>query len=895
MAHFYFQARQNNTRIKLVKVGSPTISPSLECSTDDTNWRIWYNDSTLPSGQTLYLRGDNPDGYSETSLDYWKFQITSGSANIGGDIRSLVDVTMGSSIVPVSLCFNHLFSNCTGLVECEESLLSGFTTLTDYCYHYMFQGCTSLTTAPALPATTLEPYCYAIMFSGCTNLTIPPSVLPASLVPNYAYYGMFRNCTSLITAPQINATTLGDYSCGGMFDNCSGLTYIKCLATTLNYTSTSNWVENVSPTGTFVKNPAMTGWTRGNDGIPINWTVEGGLEMNIEYRLTSADNWAQTLDIPKEDTSATGGTLDFYVRYTAKSNSFSWMFSGFTPSIGWTVDTLGSTGETGFPPVTVVQYRLNYYGNTTGAKVTENLLFWIRDDYDQEVLTNSGMSVEQSSVNYAMSASPTAITVDYDQTAWQYIDFSYTNMIITGTSGVDYSIVSGSSMFDDIEWVDDTTKARLRVKCDENETTSVRTGKVRVQGWSVGYDLVTIDIDFTQNAREIHYGTITPTPNSIVADLEDNYYYVSVDYSGFTSIGTVTATTSADWIDLEWQDDETKVSLKVMVDTNYETYPREATITISGTDDWDNTITTYVSVSQPSATNDLYPIWKDVYYTGATDTLDYTIVNEDTNETIYQGRAYVQPNSYNVKINISKIVQGYLNNEIPDGNVINENYGDFVPNAVVNFGIYNTGGTRLERYTYYYDWSYNDDFNGEDGMAILTTPINGHASTDMVCLATAMLYMDGYYVNACVNEEASELGYDLNYCGDYALYYLQRNGGWASFLIEGNSKKTDSYEKYSYNMSFDNTTAEFEESTYHSQITSSWQMNTGWLTDSQADNLAFNLLASNRVFLHDLKKDKIIPVIISNSEAEYKTFKNNSRQMVNYTITLTESQKKQLL
>ena len=35
----------------------------------------------------------------------------------------------------------------------------------------MFSGCTSLATAPSLPATELAYYCYYNMFSGCTHLT----------------------------------------------------------------------------------------------------------------------------------------------------------------------------------------------------------------------------------------------------------------------------------------------------------------------------------------------------------------------------------------------------------------------------------------------------------------------------------------------------------------------------------------------------------------------------------------------------------------------------------------------------------------------------------------------------------------------------------------------------
>ena len=49
------------------------------------------------------------------------------------------------------------------------------------------------------------------------------------------------------------------------------------------------------------------------------------------------------------------------------------------------------------------------------------------------------------------------------------------------------------------------------------------------------------------------------------------------------------------------------------------------------------------------------------------------------------------------------------------------------------------------------------------------------------------------------------------------------------------------------------------------------------------------------MFLHNLKTNKIMPVVVDNNEAEYKTFKNNGKHMVNYTINVKASQKKQLL
>ena len=139
----------------------------------------------------------------------------------------------------------------------------------------MFQGCTSLTTALTLPATTLTNSCYSSMFRDCTSLTTAPA-LPATTLARGCYSSMFRDCTSLKTAPELPATTsLDEYCYQAMFMGCTNLNYIKCLATDISATyCTQSWVDGVASTGTFVKNPNMTSWATGTDGIPTGWAVQ---------------------------------------------------------------------------------------------------------------------------------------------------------------------------------------------------------------------------------------------------------------------------------------------------------------------------------------------------------------------------------------------------------------------------------------------------------------------------------------------------------------------------------------------------------------------------------------------------------------------------------------------
>ena len=115
----------------------------------------------------------------------------------------------------------------------------------------MFDGCTSLINAPELPATTLADDCYYNMFLGCTSLKTAP-ILPAKTLEQECYERMFKGCTSL--------------------------NYIKMLATNISGNMYSfKWVENVAPTGTFVKHPDAV-IPSGSDGIPDGWTVETATE-----------------------------------------------------------------------------------------------------------------------------------------------------------------------------------------------------------------------------------------------------------------------------------------------------------------------------------------------------------------------------------------------------------------------------------------------------------------------------------------------------------------------------------------------------------------------------------------------------------------------------------------
>ena len=125
-------------------------------------------------------------------------------------------------------CYRFMFYGCTSLVTIPELPA---TILADHCYNEMFYGCTSLITAPELLATTLADSCYAGMFCDCTSLTTAPK-LPATTLSDHCYYYMFQDCTSLINAPKLPAMTLAIYCYSNMFEGCTSLTTAPALLST---------------------------------------------------------------------------------------------------------------------------------------------------------------------------------------------------------------------------------------------------------------------------------------------------------------------------------------------------------------------------------------------------------------------------------------------------------------------------------------------------------------------------------------------------------------------------------------------------------------------------------------------------------------------------------------
>ena len=209
----------NSFTMKAPKTWNGTLSYN-----NGNGWTIW-NGSQISSGnidgrQRIYFRGSRNSyirGQNASNNNAWK--ITGSNVECNGNIECLLDyqkVAAGIHPAMGKNCYKEMFSNCSSLTTAPELPA---TTLEYDCYNSMFYSCSSLTSAPALPATTLAERCYDSMFANCENLTTAPA-LPATKLAFGCYSSMFKGCFRLRKIPALPAHILPDYCYYHMFKEC---------------------------------------------------------------------------------------------------------------------------------------------------------------------------------------------------------------------------------------------------------------------------------------------------------------------------------------------------------------------------------------------------------------------------------------------------------------------------------------------------------------------------------------------------------------------------------------------------------------------------------------------------------------------------------------------------
>ena len=316
-----------------------------------------------------------------------------------------------------------------------------------------------------------------------------------------------------------------------------------------------------------------------------------------------------------------------------------------------------------------------------------------------------------------------------------------------------------------------------------------------------------------------------------------------------------------------------------------------------------------------------YPTWQDVFVPiprisddETSITYSVSVMNNETGEyeVVYRGNAVFTDKD--PEINITEIVRDYVEDNIDVSGEAGYTQKIDLTKVMLNTG--EEDDNLVASLYYYYDYSFDKDFKLTRNMPILNyfdvrqniflSFLNLSGETNIIRISASgrllRLRLDtpGIFHNKLAHHEgniivnAPDKSVTLtskNTCAKYAIYYLNPLGGWDQLLIEGKVVKTIKLENKSYKRNFDNNTNEFENKHYLKNLTTSYKLTTGYLTDAQA-KLMPNLIETTKAYLFELDTNNYIPVLINTTSVDIKTYRNQGRKLFTYTIEVQESQNK---
>lgn len=306
------------------------------------------------------------------------------------------------------------------------------------------------------------------------------------------------------------------------------------------------------------------------------------------------------------------------------------------------------------------------------------------------------------------------------------------------------------------------------------------------------------------------------------------------------------------------------------------------------------------------------PIWKDYHVLLSTgNSARYSIVDASGN-TIYTGKANKRPGDANISIRINEVCADHIPNTLPatTGTFVNGGEASFIVNEILSDG----ETDERDSVSFLQDYSYDRSFNPTAGQCI-SFPIIGRADIRQTLPfsfyqveegelsiyyefedeSSEDFYFDGNGTGTILQKPYAGVtkiagwyyaSYEiLRTCSKYALLYRNAFGGWDSFLIEGNTMETDSLERHTRSKEYDNSNSRNAgKENYLTQVVKNFTFHTGFLTDMQSARMP-HLLNSAEVYLENLEDGSLTPVILTNTDTEYKTYRNTA-SLVNYEIAV---------
>ena len=654
--------------------------------------------------------------------------------------------------------------------------------------------------------------------------------------------------------------------------------------------------------------------------------VEGGsnsTQNNITVSINQLGGSAPTPEIVVSPTSDSVSSSSGSVSITASgASNISYSISSDAQSWLRYVSNSGNVYNFSYDENTSTQTRNGYITfSATGA-------------------TSATYSIVQAAGSAAITISPTAQTVGSST--------GTVSVTVSGGSDVYYNIRPQDS------WITYVGKSGnvYTFRYADNSSTSTRTGLIGFAGSGSSGSAV-----FTLNQNGVSPGPTPVVTRALKAYPSELVFYGIIDGGSRTvwfenipqaGIGsTITYTNGSGWLSVQ-----NNGSSKSVYATANNGSARRASIRFYDLNDSSNYV--IVPVVQGGA-NGYNSIWMDIAFHPQDRDADnnyYYRIEIDDSADIFTGVSSVpagwgptQGSSTNIAgIDVPRLVENALYSRLNSNTSADwaDMYGSYCTAKIYNMTQTGAPGVVDATYNFCNDWSrlvkrydytkcLNDPINGKgcDNMvlpfcvyydsndaftfSIVEEEDNGNINTYTY---TAPEYPFSMRLNSFYNTKRLDykqgndiiFSYDMDHCGSGYFLYRNRFGGWDSFLIEGNIIETDNYTRQNYRLKGGYSGGPIPQNTINEvnyidekkvdgiDIDKTYQAYTGWLTDDQAERLAFHLLSSPIVYFEDLNRYKDAyntdhyyrnPVRITNSSAEYKKFKNGKR-LVNYLIIFEE-------
>lgn len=321
------------------------------------------------------------------------------------------------------------------------------------------------------------------------------------------------------------------------------------------------------------------------------------------------------------------------------------------------------------------------------------------------------------------------------------------------------------------------------------------------------------------------------------------------------------------------------------------------------------------------------PIWKDYTQTlGLAASAPWQFRILAGGAPIYTGKAYGKPGASYVYARINDICADYLSRTLPLE-------GDDYYSQEFQVEYYNgSSWILLGSAEFTRDWSYDTAFNpntdvpvapiapvlhplqylpvwgpgGEYDFDLILRPaspgdFNVDFNDDFLYFGASTIHesdagLDGDFffydlsqVNNVAGAQVNGLAYKvLDLCGGYVLYYINAYGGWDSIPVTARSRRTDKVTHYNTEREYNNGTYSARgRDNYVNEIEPSLHLTLGPLTTEQSSR-AFHLLESTYVYLHDIEKGRVHPVVITATSVEHKV-RPGALHFYEFDVTLAQN------